>query len=289
MSEFKKSEAALARNRQELWDLVRLGDEAPLARIDGLEAELKQRQTESSAFDRRATEQVLAPSGELVDRYGPEMKKRALAHVEAVRALLSEADASIPALRERALHWQSEQTPIVSTEIPVVPAVQPQPPQRLDPRRETEMRAEAIEQAVRTVRMQERDPLRDELARVAGMPRGLEAVKQARVALDAGGAAALRQILDAIVKRPEDDKLRTLKLSNLHVKALLDISGVVAFLTAVGFAPVSVGDDADEAGGGGGGNGTEVAYKLVEPDVSRDFEAWGAWFDLVKAASAALK
>jgi len=276
MSEFKKSEAALARNRQELCDLGLLGDEAPLARIEALEAELEQRMAESNAFGRRATEQVLAPSGELVDRYGPEMKKRARAHVEAVRAWLREADAAIPALRERALQRRSE---LIVPEIPVVPAVQPQ---RLDPRRETELRAEAIEHAVRTVRMQERDPLRDELARVAGLPRGLEAMKQARSALDAGATAALRQIFDAIVKRPEDEKLRTLKLSNVHAKALLDAPGVVAFATAVGFVPVNVGDD-DASGGG------TVAYKLVEPDVSGDFEAWGAWFDLVKAACTALQ
>ena len=87
---------------------------------------------------------------------------------------------------------------------------------------------------------------------------------------------SLADILQTISKYPENVQYRTLLFSNASVVKLLDEKGVRECLLSVGFRPRFVTNEKD---------GPEVlAYVLREPDVEKEFEAWSAWFDTLKAA-----
>lgn len=97
-------------------------------------------------------------------------------------------------------------------------------------------------------------------------------------------ARELGAILEEICKRPENATFRTLKFSNKAFAQLLQSTDLVRpCLASLGFAPKYVRQQQQDE------EGEEVlAYFLPEPDLERDYEAWGVWYDKLKSAAGEL-
>lgn len=88
-------------------------------------------------------------------------------------------------------------------------------------------------------------------------------------------AKAISSILHNIVKRPENLQYRTLNLNNEAVRNLLSSDHTKCCFLALGFTPRTVESESQAE---------QLSYFLVEPSVESDFQAWSAWFDLLKQA-----
>ena len=127
------------------------------------------------------------------------------------------------------------------------------------------------------------DPASDELALLRGLLVGPAAFADAAARMSPESRRGVRAILQAVVRNPEREEYRTLRLSNAAFRGLVaSDEGVPRHaLYAAGFAPRVV--DADDAAK------ATVAYVLREPDLERDLDAWTAWYDALKASLAALE
>jgi hypothetical protein len=292
-TEFKRAQAALLANETELLMLTSSSsleeEDEWITRCDKLlHTDLPARQVEGQTLAQRLSEEVLAPSGEMVPRYGAEMRTRVSEHLARVDLFANKAKSVLPEHREAVLNrrQQRDREAVARRDNEVQQRLAQEAERskldeaktKRDKRQEEEdaaKRLTAIAEAARRVAQTERNPLRDEVSKVANMPKSSkQALEKARGRIRA--IAEVKQIVSNICSKPENETFRTLRLGNPYVGRLIkEEDGVLEFLVAMGFAPVDLGGE--EVAGG-------IAYRLVEPDLDKDFEAWSEWFDLIKHA-----